>query len=65
MKTLLLRLPDDIHSQLKDFQIDKVTRRRDTISLNSIIVEIISKVTEKTTRKSEAHKTDVHSNDQG
>jgi hypothetical protein len=40
-KTLLLKLPDEVHETLKEYQIDRQTADRRKTFLNDLLVEII------------------------
>jgi hypothetical protein len=41
-KKLLLVLPDDVHSSLKEYQIDRSSQDRTRTNLNALLIEIIA-----------------------
>ena len=40
-KKLLLELPDDVHNDLKEYQIDLITETRKHTSLNELLIELV------------------------
>ena len=40
-KKLLLELPNDVHNDLKEYQIDLITETRKHTSLNELLIELI------------------------
>jgi hypothetical protein len=41
MKSLMLKLPDDVHDSLKQYQIDRSSKDRTRTPLNALLVELI------------------------
>jgi hypothetical protein len=40
-KKLLLKLPEDVHTSLKQYQIDRSSHDRKTTNLNTLLVELV------------------------
>jgi hypothetical protein len=40
-KTLLLKLPDDVHEALKEHQMDRITEKRKHVTLNELLIELV------------------------